>query len=54
MSKELLRTTVDEGLVKMHEASEQVSEEDANELADNARKEAENTRNQRRNKKTQR
>lgn len=50
MTKDPLKTTIDEGLVKMHEAGEQVSEEEADELADKARKEAEKTRSQHRKK----
>ena len=44
MSKDPLETDVSAGLAKMHEASELVTEEEVEELADKARKEAELTR----------
>lgn len=50
MSKELLETDVNAGLAKMHEASEQVSEEEIEALAEKARKEAELTRQKHLNK----
>ncbi|MCS3433169.1 hypothetical protein [Klebsiella sp. BIGb0407] len=50
MSKDPLETDVNEGLAKMHEASELVSEEEVEALAEKARKEAELTRKQHQNK----
>lgn len=46
MSKDPLETDISEGLAKMHEASELVTEEEVEDLADKARKEAELTRKQ--------
>ena len=46
MSKEPLTTDVNEGLAKMHEAGEQVTEQEAEALAEKAKKEAEKSRKQ--------
>ena len=46
MSKDPLQTRVSEGLGKMHEAGEYVSEEKANELAEKARKDAKASKQQ--------
>jgi len=50
MNKDPLETDVNEGLAKMHEASELVTEEEIEELAAKARKEAELTRKRHLNK----
>ncbi|HDT3870217.1 TPA: hypothetical protein QHP67_002135 [Klebsiella pneumoniae subsp. pneumoniae] len=50
MSKDPLKTSVSEGLAKMHEASEFIPEETVEELAEKARKDAEESKQQHRNK----
>jgi len=50
MSKDPLETDVNEGLAKMHEAREQLTEEEIEALAEKARKEAELTRKKHQNK----
>ncbi|HGM4678989.1 hypothetical protein KKZ45_10395 [Enterobacter bugandensis] len=50
MNKDPLETSVSEGLAKMHESAELVSEETALKLAEKARKDAEETKKQYRKK----
>jgi|UPI0005C3A767 hypothetical protein len=50
MSNDPLKTSVSEGLAKMHEASEFIPEETVEELAEKARKDAEESKLQHRNK----
>lgn len=46
MSKDPLTTDVNAGLAKMHEAGEQITEQEVEELAEKAKEEAEQSRKQ--------